>query len=116
MKYLKQFSLVLAFTLLGEGLHALLPLPIPAAVYGLILLFLALLYKLVKPEQIRETSSFLVGLLPLFFVGPLVGLADSFDLIKGDLVPILVIIALGLLITFGVSGAAVQGLLKRRQR
>lgn len=116
MKYLKQFSLILAFTLLGEGLHALLPLPIPAAVYGLILLFLALLCKLVKPEQIRETSSFLVGLLPLFFVGPLVGLADSFGFIKGDLVPILVIIALGLLLTFGVSGAVVQGLLKRRQR
>lgn len=116
MRHLKQFAVILAFTLLGESLHALVPLPIPAAVYGLILLFLALLCKLVKPEQIRETSSFLVGLLPLFFVGPLVGLADSFDLIKGDLVPILVIIALGLLITFGVSGAAVQGLLKRRQR
>ena len=116
MKYLAQFGVILLFTLLGEALHALIPLPIPAAIYGLVLLFVSLLLRILRPQAIRETGTFCIGLLPLLFVAPLVGLADSFDLIKGDLVPILVIIALGLLITFGVSGAVVQGLLKRRQR
>ena len=37
--YLKQSAILFGFTLLGEALHRLLPLPIPAAVYGLVLLF-----------------------------------------------------------------------------
>ena len=30
MKYIKQFSIILLISFLGEALHALLPLPIPA--------------------------------------------------------------------------------------
>lgn len=116
MKYLKQFCIILFFSLLGEALHALLPLPVPAAIYGLVLLFLALLFKLIRPEAIRETSGFLVSLLPLLFVAPLVGLVASFDLIRGDILAILLIIVVGLILTFGVSGAVVQGLLNRRQK
>ena len=116
MKYLKQFCIILLFTVLGEALHALLPLPVPAAIYGLVLLFLALLFRLIRPEAIRETSGFLVSLLPLLFVAPLVGLAASFDLIRGDILVILLIIVVGLVLTFGVSGAVVQGLLNRRQK
>ena len=116
MKYLKQFGIILLFTVLGEALHALLPLPVPAAIYGLVLLFLALLFRLIRPETIRETSGFLVSLLPLLFVAPLVGLAASFDLIRGDILAILLIIVAGLVLTFGVSGAVVQGLLNRRQK
>ena len=116
MKYLKQFCIILLFTVLGEALHGLLPLPVPAAIYGLVLLFLALLFRLIRPEAIRETSDFLVSLLPLLFVAPLVGLAASFDLIRGDILVILLIIVVGLVLTFGVSGAVVQGLLNRRQK
>ena len=116
MKYLKQFGIILLFTVLGEALHALLPLPVPAAIYGLVLLFLALLFRLIRPEAIREMSGFLVSLLPLLFVAPLVGLAASFDLIRGDILAILLIIVAGLVLTFGVSGAVVQGLLNRRQK
>ena len=39
MKYLTQFLRILAFTLAGELLQRLVPLPIPASVYGLVLLF-----------------------------------------------------------------------------
>ncbi len=116
MKYLKQFCIILFFTLLGEILHAVIPLPVPSAVYGLVLLFLALLLKLVRPESVRETSGFLVGLLPLLFVGPLVGLAESYVLVKDDLVPVLLIITAGVIVTFAVSGGVVQKLLKRRQK
>ena len=116
MKHLQQFGIILLFTVLGEALHGLLPLPVPAAIYGLVLLFLALLFRLILPEAIRETSGFLVSLLPLLFVAPLVGLAASFDLIRGDILAILLIIVVGLVLTFGVSGAVVQGLLNRRQK
>ena len=43
MKYLKQFAIILAVCLVGEVLKGLLPLPIPASVYGLVLMLLALM-------------------------------------------------------------------------
>ena len=115
MRHLKQFSVILLFTLLGEALHALIPLPIPAAIYGLVLLFLALLLRILRPEIIRETGTFCIGLLPLLFVAPLVGLAESFDLIRDDLAAILVVLVIGLLVTFGVSGLVAQALLGRKR-
>ena len=52
MRYLSQFLIMLGFTLAGEVLHRLVPLPIPASVYGLVLLFLALCLGRVKPERV----------------------------------------------------------------
>lgn len=52
MKFLIQFLIIIAFSFAGELLHFLLPLPIPASIYGIILLFLALETKLIKVKQI----------------------------------------------------------------
>ena len=48
MKYLNQFLIIMGFTLAGEALQRLVPLPIPASVYGLVLLFAALCLGVVK--------------------------------------------------------------------
>ena len=66
--YLTQSAWIFGFTLLGEALQRLLPLPIPAAVYGLVLLFAALCLKIVKVEQINKVSNFLLTILPILFV------------------------------------------------
>jgi len=115
MKYLGQFCIILLFSFLGELLHALIPFPIPAAIYGLVLLFLALLLKIVKPDQIRETSDFLVALLPLLFVAPLVGIVKSLPLILTNLVPILVVLIVGTVLTFLAAGGATQLALNLRR-
>ena len=64
MKYLTQFLRILAFTLAGELLQRLVPLPIPASVYGLVLLFAALNTGLVKLEQVKDAGGFLISILP----------------------------------------------------
>ena len=51
MKFIKQFSIILLITFLGELLHILIPLPIPASVYGLVLMLIALRSGLVKVEH-----------------------------------------------------------------
>ena len=53
MKYLSQFLIILGFSLIGEALQRIVPLPIPASVYGLVLLFAALCLKIVKLEQVK---------------------------------------------------------------
>ena len=116
MKYIGQFCIIALFSLLGELLHMLIPFPIPAAIYGLALLFLALLCGLVKPDGIRQTADFFVVLLPMLFVPPLVGIVRSAALIRQNLIPILVILFAAAAVTFVVSGGAAQLLINVRRK
>ena len=104
MKYIGQFGIIILFSLAGEVLHALLPLPIPASLYGMVLLLLALAVKLLRLEQVKETGSFLVSALPLLFVAPTVELLACWDLIKDHLLGIILITVLTTVFTFGVTG------------
>ena len=54
MKYMKQFGIILAISFAGEILNYLVPLPIPASIYGLVLMFLALCFKLIKVEDVKQ--------------------------------------------------------------
>ena len=60
MKYLKQFCIILFLSFLGEALRSVIPLPIPASVYGLVLMLGALASGILKVSQVRETSEFLI--------------------------------------------------------
>lgn len=115
MKYLHQALLIFLFTALGELLHYLIPLPIPASIYGMVLLFAALALKIVPEKAVSDIGSFLTSLLPLLFVPPLVSLLDYWDLIKDDLVAILVIILLSTVLVFAVSGWVTQWLVSRKK-
>ncbi|MBQ0125422.1 MAG: CidA/LrgA family protein [Clostridiales bacterium] len=104
MKYLSQTLWILFFTFAGETLHAVLKLPIPAAIYGLVLLWLALTLKIVKLEWVKDAGHFLVGILSVLFICPAVGLMNSWSVIRENWLPICVIITASLLLTFFVSG------------
>ena len=112
MKYIGQFGIIILFSLAGEACRALLPFPIPASLYGLALLLLALAVKLLKVEQVKETGSFLVSLLPLLFVAPTVGLMACWDQIKHHLPGIVAVVILTTVLVFVVSGWLTKVLLK----
>ena len=113
MKYLTQFVIIMGFTLLGEALQRLLPLPIPASVYGLLLLFAALCLKLVKLEQVKETAGFLTSILPILFVSPAVGIVEDWALIREDLLAILILLVASTVLTFGIAGRTAQAFLRK---
>lgn len=113
MKYLSQFLIIMGFTLTGEALQRIIPLPIPASVYGLALLFTALCLKIVKVDQVKETGTFLTSILSILFVSPAVGIVDDWGLIQNDLLPILLLLSGSTVLTFGVSGRLAQHLLKK---
>lgn len=108
MKYLSQCLILFAFSLVGEILQRLIPLPIPASVYGLVLLFAALCLKIVRLEQVKETGDFLRSLLPLLFVAPTVGIVRCWDLIAPRLGAIVLLLAFSTLATFGISGTVTR--------
>ena len=60
MKYFKQFGIILTVSFLGELLHALIPLPVPASIYGLVLMLAALITGLIPLDRVREAGSFLI--------------------------------------------------------
>ena len=70
----------------------------------MVLMLLALAVKLVRPEQVKETGSFLVSVLPLLFVAPTVGLMACWDQIKHSLAGIVIVVVLTTVLVFVVSG------------
>ena len=68
MKYLRQLLMILIFSFIGEVLHAVIPIQMPASIYGLVLLFIALMTGLVKLPQVHEAARFLIEIMPLMFI------------------------------------------------
>ena len=106
--YLKQSAIIFGFSLLGEALNHLLPLPIPAAVYGLVLLFVALCLKIIKVEQINKVSDFLLTILPLLFVSPAVNLLESWGIVAPHVVTIALLVLSSTILVFAVAGVISQ--------
>ena len=99
--------------MLGELLTYLLPLPIPAAIYGLVLLLIALCTGLLKPHHIDETARFLLQIMSVLFVAPTVGILANWGLIAPNLVPIVVIMVVSTVVVFAVSGLVTRALLRK---
>lgn len=110
MKYIKQLFWILLFSVLGELLQAVIPLPIPAAIYGLVLLLAALCTGLLKAETIADTAHFFITIMPLLFVAPAVSILGYWDILAPHLVSILLVILLSTIIVFAVSGLVTKWL------
>ena len=75
-KYIFSLRAFCTFCFLGEILHVVLPLPVPASVYGLVLLLAALNFKLVKLDDVKEVGTYLTGIFPLLFVPAAAGVME----------------------------------------
>lgn len=115
MKYLKQICVIFLFTFLGEALHWLIPWPVPASIYGMVLLFAALSLKLLPLKAVKETGDFLVSMLPVLFVAPAVGLLDHWERLQGSLIPVLVILVVSTVLVFAIAGWVTQWLVRRKK-
>ena len=113
MKYLKQALIIFAFTMIGQVLEWLIPLPIPAAIYGFVLLFLALLTGLLKKEHIDETAKFLISIMGVLYVAPAVNLLSYYDIIAPQLAGVITVVVLSTVIVFVISGLVTQLLSKK---
>lgn len=115
MKYLHQLCLIFGFSFLGEILNRLIPLPIPASIYGMVLLFLALSTKILSLDAVKDAGSFLTSVLPVLFVVSSVGLMDHWALLEAALLPILLILLVTTILTFAISGRVAQWIMDRKE-
>lgn len=115
MNYLKEFVILCACLLLGSLTRKLIDFPIPEAVYGMIYLFIALRFNILKPEEIEKTSNGILANLAFLFVPVGVGIMANYEVIEGRILKLLVIVLIGTAVTMGVTGVIVQGLQRRKQ-
>ena len=106
--YLFQFARILAFCFLGEVCHAVLPLPVPASVYGLVLLLLALNFRLIQLEDVKEVGVFLTGIFPLLFVPAAAGVMELGSQLMNLLLPAVLAIVPITALVMAVTGMVAQ--------
>lgn len=116
MKYVIQFLIIAAFAFIGELLHWFIPLPIPASIYGIVLLFIALELKWVKVSDIREVSSFLIAVMPIIFIPAAAGLMESWGAVKSSVWEYALITIVSTFVVMGVSGAVTQFVIWRGKK
>ena len=116
MKLLKQLLIILAVALAGEALSALIPLPIPASIYGVILMLALLISGLLKVEQVKTVSSFLVEIMPVMFVPAAVGLMQSYHLLAPSFGAYAVITVVSTIAVMVVSGRVTQHVIQNKNK
>ena len=116
MQYIRQAIIIFGFSFLGEVLNRLIPLPIPASIYGMVLLFLALQCKIITIDAVKDMGSFLTSILSVLFVPPIVALVDYWDLLSANLLPMLAIFLTSSLLTFALAGRLTQAIIRRKEK
>lgn len=116
MKYIFQLAIIFGVSLAGEILYALLPFPVPASVYGLILLFLLLLTKIVRLDQVEDVSEFMMSIMPIFFIEPTVGIMESFGLVQGKIAALFIASFLSFVAVVAVTGLTAQFVIRRKKK
>ena len=109
MKYIRQFVIILFISFIGEALKYVLPLPIPASIYGLVL-------KVLKVEAVQDAGKFLIEIMPMMFIPAGVGLLNAWDTLKPVLIPIIVILFVSTIVVMGVSGKVTQTMIEAEER
>lgn len=108
MKILCQIAVIFSVCWLSTIIEFLLPFAFPASVISMILLFLLLVFKVVKVGHIREKSDFLLGNMAFFFIPAGVSVINYFDVLSKNLIPLLVICLVSTILTFAVTAYAVK--------
>ncbi|WP_315331396.1 CidA/LrgA family protein [Segatella oulorum] len=116
MKFISQFIIIIAFTFIGELLHFFIPLPIPASIYGIALLFICLMMKWIKVAEIRETSTFLIAIMPVMFIPAAVGLIDSWAAIRSHILQYAIVTIVSTFAVMGTAGRVTQRLVRSNKK
>ena len=116
MKFLKQFSIILLISFLGEILHMQIPLPVPASVYGLVLMLGALITGILKLGQVRETATFLIEIMPVMFIPAGVGLMESWSSLQPVWLPVILITIVTTILVMAVTGKVTQAMIRKEKK
>ena len=116
MHYLRQFMIISLISFIGEVLSFLIPLPIPASIYGIVIMLALLTSGKLKVESVKDVSLFLIAVMPVMFIPATVGLMNSFALLRGSLLAYAVILVVSTAAVMVVSGLVTQRIIRRENK
>lgn len=112
LKYLLQLCIILLISFIGEVLNSVIPLPIPASIYGMVIMLTCLIFKVIKLEWVKDTGKFLVDVMPVMFIPAAVGIINSWSVIQPKLLAYGVITFASTFIVMAVSGRVTQKIIR----
>jgi holin-like protein len=113
MKILRQFLIILAISFAGEILKYVIPLPIPASIYGMVIMFVGLLTGIIKLESVKDAGRFLIEIMPVMFIPAGVGLMESWGALKPMFVLVCVVTFVVVVVVMAVTGRVSQWIIRR---
>lgn len=113
MKYIRQLSVILAISFVAELMEYLIPIPVAASIYGLVLMLVGLVTKLIPLEKVEGAADFLVEIMPILFIPPTVGIMDSVEALKEMLLPLCVISVVSTILIMVVTGRVAQAIIRK---
>ena len=108
MKIYFQLLIIFGFSFVGDTLSNSLHLPVPGSILGMIFLFLALQFKVLKFTDVDEVWSFLINNMTILFLPAGVGIMAKWSLISDFWWQIALIVLLALIVNVFVLGHLVQ--------
>jgi holin-like protein len=106
-----QIGILFGICLLGETISAFLPFPLPGTILSMVILFLMLIFRIIKIEHIREKADFLLKNMAFFLIPAGVGILSVIDTIQNSIFPILFIVFVTTILTFGATVWTVRGVM-----
>ena len=114
MKFLKPLSIIFACTFAGELMRYTIPLPVPANIYGILLLFLLLVTKIVPLSSVETAGNFLIDFMPVMFIPAGVGIISSWQSLSPILIPYSAILVISTIIVMCVTAKVADVIISKR--
>ena len=115
MKLIMELAIILGVSLAAELMHAYIPLPVPASIYGMILMLALLMSGLIKLEKVKRAGSYLLEIMPVLFIPAAVGLIEIIFDMKGALLPIAAVLILTTIIVMAVTGRTAEWIMSKEE-
>ena len=93
-------------------MNYLIPLPVPASIYGLVLMLLCLHFGIVHIDSVKDSGKFLIEIMPLMFIPAAVGLIESWNTIGSKIGTYLIITVLSTIFVMIVAGHTTQAFIR----
>jgi len=108
LSFFRQIIRIFSLCLIGDLVSLILPFPFPGSVIALILLFLLLLFKVIKPQQINIVADFLLKNMAFVFVPSTVSIIAYLDVFSNILWKFLLVCCVTTVFTFYCTAYSVK--------
>lgn len=116
MNYILELLIILSISFVGELLHSVIPLPVPASIYGLVIMLVGLITGVLKLEKIEKTARFLIDIMAIMFIPAAVGLMEQWSSLSSFLIPAAVITIVVTVIVLVVTGRVTQWVIRKENK